>query len=106
MQAASLQKSTVDCNYERHWGKFVQVCTREKLEWLPAMATTVQLYLAAMKEEGTTTTTEELDGRHGDNEDLPASLGSKEQIRPFEMKIGCRVLRQDHHQQRTLPELY
>ncbi|KAK3237560.1 hypothetical protein CYMTET_52375 [Cymbomonas tetramitiformis] len=52
MQAAALQKTTAD-NCERLWGKFMKFCMKEELQWLPATAATVQLYLAAMQEAGT-----------------------------------------------------
>ncbi|KAK3246364.1 hypothetical protein CYMTET_44101 [Cymbomonas tetramitiformis] len=52
MQAAALQKSTAD-NYERHWKKFVKFCTEENLQWPPARAATVQLYMAALQKSGT-----------------------------------------------------
>eukprot|EP00854_Cymbomonas_tetramitiformis_P034267 gene34267-biopygen23376 len=48
MQAAALEKTTAD-NYERHWKKFVKFCTEENLQWLPATATTVPLYMAALQ---------------------------------------------------------
>ncbi|KAK3233246.1 hypothetical protein CYMTET_56452 [Cymbomonas tetramitiformis] len=48
MQAAALEKTTAD-NYERHWKKFVKFCTEENLQWLPATATTVRLYMAALQ---------------------------------------------------------
>ncbi|KAK3239637.1 hypothetical protein CYMTET_50449 [Cymbomonas tetramitiformis] len=52
MQAAALEKSTAD-NYEGHWKKFVKFCTEENLRWLPATATTMQLYMAALQKLGT-----------------------------------------------------
>eukprot|EP00854_Cymbomonas_tetramitiformis_P001587 gene1587-biopygen1456 len=52
MQAAALEKSTAD-NYEGHWKKFVKFCTEENLWWLPAIAATVQLYMAALQKAGT-----------------------------------------------------
>ncbi|KAK3269483.1 hypothetical protein CYMTET_22074 [Cymbomonas tetramitiformis] len=51
MQAAALEKTTAD-NYERHWKKFVKFCTEENLQWLPATATTVPLYMAALQKSG------------------------------------------------------
>ncbi|KAK3273086.1 hypothetical protein CYMTET_18658 [Cymbomonas tetramitiformis] len=54
MQAAALEKSTAD-NYERHWKKFVKFCTQENLQWLPATAATVQLYMAALQSQGPAT---------------------------------------------------
>ncbi|KAK3266617.1 hypothetical protein CYMTET_24769 [Cymbomonas tetramitiformis] len=45
-------ESTAD-NYEGHWKKFVKFCTEENLQWLPATAVTVQLYMAALQKSGT-----------------------------------------------------
>eukprot|EP00854_Cymbomonas_tetramitiformis_P017048 gene17048-biopygen17595 len=52
MQATALEKTTAD-NYERHWKKFVKFRTEENLQWLPATAATVQLYMAALQKSGT-----------------------------------------------------
>eukprot|EP00854_Cymbomonas_tetramitiformis_P018868 gene18868-biopygen19474 len=52
MQASALENTTAD-NYERHWKKFVKFCTEENLQWLPATAATVQLYMAALQKSGT-----------------------------------------------------
>eukprot|EP00854_Cymbomonas_tetramitiformis_P018308 gene18308-biopygen18893 len=52
MQASALQRLTAD-NYGRHWEKFMKFCGEHGLQWLPASATTVQLYVASLLESGT-----------------------------------------------------
>ncbi|KAK3242436.1 hypothetical protein CYMTET_47877 [Cymbomonas tetramitiformis] len=73
MQASALQRLTAD-NYGRHWEKFMKFCGEHGLQWLPASATTVQLYVASLLESGTTEAAEQQDitettaDRHGDAE--------------------------------------